>query len=234
MQGLLLEGDPLLEGPQMPLAQCRSAVEGWKLDDSSRIGLQDVVRNAHPTVLIGVTAQPNLFDDAILAETARHSERPVVLALSNPTHKCECSPEAVWKATDGKGLVATGSPFAPMDWKGRTLQASQCNNMYIFPGVGLGALVCKATRVTDSMFLAASKAISAYVTPAQEATGLLLPEMKDIRDVSAAVATAVGIEARNAGLGRLLDDEQIAAIVAKAQWDPHYPSYRPGTLRLPD
>lgn len=234
MQGLLLEGDPLLEGPQMPLAQCRSAVEGWKLDDSSRIGLQDVVRNAHPTVLIGVTAQPNLFDDAILAETARHSERPVVLALSNPTHKCECSPEAVWKATDGKGLVATGSPFAPMDWKGRMLQASQCNNMYIFPGVGLGALVCKATRVTDSMFLAASKAISAYVTPAQEATGLLLPEMKDIRDVSAAVATAVGIEARNAGLGRLLDDEQIAAIIAKAQWDPHYPSYRPGTLRLPD
>lgn len=234
MQGLLLEGDPLLEGPQMPLAQCRSAVEGWKLDDPSRISLQDVVRNAHPTVLIGVTAQPNLFDEAILAETAKHSERPVVLALSNPTHKCECSPEAVWKATDGKGLVATGSPFAPMDWKGRTLQASQCNNMYIFPGVGLGALVCKATRVTDSMFLAASKAISAYVTSAQEATGLLLPEMKDIRDVSAAVATAVGIEARNAGLGRLLDDEQIAAIVAKAQWDPHYPSYRPGTLGLAD
>ena len=234
MQGLLIEGDPLLEGPQLPLAQCRSAVEGWKLDDSSRIGLEDVVRNAHPTVLIGVTAQPNLFNDAILAETAKHSERPVVLALSNPTHKCECSPEAVWKATDGKGLVATGSPFSPVDWKGRTLQASQCNNMYIFPGVGLGALVCKATRVTDGMFLAASKAISTFVTPAQEATGLLLPEMKDIREVSAAVATAVGIEARNAGLGRLLDDEQIAAIVAKAQWDPHYPSYRPGAPRLAD
>jgi malate dehydrogenase (oxaloacetate-decarboxylating) len=234
MQGLLIEGDPLLEGPQLPLAQCRSAVEGWKLDDPSRIGLEDVVRNAHPTVLIGVTAQPNLFNDAILAETAKHSERPVVLALSNPTHKCECSPEAVWKATDGKGLVATGSPFAPVDWKGRTLQASQCNNMYIFPGVGLGALVCKATRVTDGMFLAASKAISTFVTPAQEATGLLLPEMKDIREVSAAVATAVGIEARNAGLGRLLDDDQIAAIVAKAQWDPHYPSYRPGAPRLAD
>jgi len=234
MQGLLVEGDPLLEGPQMPLAQCRSAVEGWKLDDPSRIGLEDVVRNAHPTVLIGVTAQPNLFNDAILAETAKHSERPVVLALSNPTHKCECSPEAVWKATDGKGLVATGSPFAPMDWKGRTLQASQCNNMYIFPGVGLGALVCKATRVTDGMFLAASKAISTFVSPAQEAMGLLLPEMKDIREVSAAVGTAVGIEARNAGLGRLLDDEQIAAIVAKAQWDPHYPSYRPGTPRQAD
>ncbi|WP_243316856.1 NAD-dependent malic enzyme [Geothrix paludis] len=234
MQGLLIEGDPLLEGPQMPLAQCRSSVEGWKLDDPSRIGLQDVVRNAHPTVLIGVTAQPNLFDEAILAETARHSERPIVLALSNPTHKCECSPEAVWKATDGKGLVATGSPFAPVDWKGRTLQASQCNNMYIFPGVGLGALVCKATRITDSMFLAASKAISTFVTPAQEATGLLLPEMKDIRQVSAAVAKAVGIEARNAGLGRLLDDDQLESIVTKAQWEPHYTTYRAGAPGLID
>ena len=234
MQGLLIEGDPLLEGPQLPLAQCRSAVEGWKLDDPSRIGLQDVVRNAHPTVLIGVTAQPNLFDEAILAETARHSERPIVLALSNPTHKCECSPEAVWKATDGKGLVATGSPFAPVNWKGRTLQASQCNNMYIFPGVGLGALVCKATRITDSMFLAGSKAISTFVTPEQEATGLLLPEMKDIRQVSAAVAKAVSREARDAGLGRLLNDEQLDAIIVKAQWDPHYTAYRAGTPRNTD
>jgi malate dehydrogenase (oxaloacetate-decarboxylating) len=234
MQGLLIEGDPLLEGPQLPLAQCRSAVEGWKLDDPSRIGLQDVVRNAHPTVLIGVTAQPNLFDEAILAETAKHSERPIVLALSNPTHKCECSPEAVWKATDGKGLVATGSPFAPVNWKGRTLQASQCNNMYIFPGVGLGALVCKATRITDSMFLAGSKAISTFVTPEQEATGLLLPEMKDIRHVSAAVAKAVSKEARNAGLGRLLNDEQLDAIIVKAQWDPHYTAYRAGMPRNAD
>jgi malate dehydrogenase (oxaloacetate-decarboxylating) len=229
MQGLLIEGDPLLEGPQEPLAQCRSAVDGWTLDDPSRIGLEDVIRNAHPTVLIGVTAQANLFNEAILAETAKHSQRPIVLALSNPTHKCECTPEAVWKATDGKGFVATGSPFSPMDWKGRTLQASQCNNMYIFPGIGLGALVCKATRVTDGMFLAASRAISTFVTPDQEAMGLLLPEMKDIRRVSAAVATAVGIQARNEGLGRLLDDNQIADIISKAQWTPKYAPYRPGS-----
>ena len=234
MQGLLVEGDPLLEGPQEPLAQRRDAVAGWKLEDPSRIGLEDVVRNAHPTVLIGVTAQPGLFSEAILAETARHSERPVVLALSNPTHKCECTPEAVWKATDGKGLVATGSPFEPMAWKGRTLQASQCNNMYIFPGVGLGALVCKASRVTDEMFLAASKAISTFVTPEQEAMGLLLPEMRDIRQVSAAVATAVGIEAREAGLGRLMDDDQMEAVVRKAQWAPKYPAYRPGKARVED
>ena len=231
MQGLLLEGDPLLEGPQEPLAQRRAAVDGWTLDDPSRIGLEDVVRNAHPTVLIGVTAQPGLFSEAILAETAKHSPRPIVLALSNPTHKCECSPEAVWQATDGKGLVATGSPFDPVDWKGHKLLSSQCNNMYIFPGVGLGALVCKASRVTDAMFLAASKAISEFVTPAQEDMGLLLPEMKDIRAVSVAVAKAVGMEARDSGLGRLLEDDQLEYIVNRAQWTPRYASYRPGISR---
>ena len=234
MQGLLLEADPLLEGPQEPLAQRRAAVDGWQLDDPKRIGLQDVVRNAHPTVLIGVTAQTGLFSEAILAETAKHSARPIVLALSNPTHKCECTPEAVWKATDGKGLVATGSPFQPMAWKGQTLQASQCNNMYIFPGVGLGALVVRSSRITDGMFLAASKAISTFVTPQQEAMGLLLPEMKDIRQVSAAVAFAVGQEARNVGLGRLLDDERLAFIVRRAQWEPAYIAYRPGAVRHDD
>jgi malate dehydrogenase (oxaloacetate-decarboxylating) len=228
MQGLLVQGDPLLEGPQLPLAQARGRVADWKLADPSRIGLEDVIRNAHPTVLIGATAQPGLFSEAILAETAKHSERPIVLALSNPTHKCECTPEAVWKATDGKGLVATGSPFAPMDWNGRTLQASQCNNLYIFPGIGLGALVSKATRVTDAMFMAGSRAISAFVTPEQEAMGLLLPEMKDIRQVSAAVAKAVGISARDAGLARLVDDQTLEQLITKAQWNPRYMPYRPG------
>lgn len=231
MQGLLLQGDPLLEEPQLPLAQHPAAVEGWQLSTSGRIDLADVVRNAHPSVLIGVTAQPDLFSAEILAETARHTERPVVLALSNPTSKCECTPTAVWQATGGKGLVATGSPFAPVEFDGRLLQSSQCNNMYIFPGVGLGALVCKATRITDGMFLAASRAISALVTPEQEAMGLLLPETKDIRAVSAAVARAVGIEARDTGLGRLLDDDQIDAAVHKAQWTPAYVPYRPGSAQ---
>jgi malate dehydrogenase (oxaloacetate-decarboxylating) len=228
MQGLLLDDDPKLEGPQEPLAQRRAAVDGWQLDKPNYIGLQDVVRNAHPTVLIGVTAQPGLFSEAILAETAKHSPRPIVLALSNPTHKCECTPEAVWKATDGQGLVATGSPFAPLPWKGRTLQASQCNNMYVFPGVGLGALVARSSRITDGMFLAASRAISDMVTPEQEARGLLLPEMNDIRRVSAAVALAVGREARDARLGRILDDERLAVIFQRAQWEPAYMAYRPG------
>jgi malate dehydrogenase (oxaloacetate-decarboxylating) len=105
--------------------------------------------------------------------------------------------------------------------------ASQCNNLYIFPGVGLGALVAKAPKVTDEMFLAASRALSRMVTPAQEAAGHLLPPMEDIRAVSRKVATAVAIEARDSGLGRLLDDAAYADVIARAQWEPKYAHYRP-------
>jgi malate dehydrogenase (oxaloacetate-decarboxylating) len=150
------------------------------------------------------------------------------MALSNPTSRCECTPEAVARATDGRGLVATGSPFPDLDWKGRTLVSSQCNNMYVFPGVGLGALVAKAPKVTHEMFLAASRALSRMVTPEQEALGHLLPPMSDIRAVSREVARAVAIEARDAGLGRLIDDSKYEAIIARAQWKPAYTPYRPG------
>jgi len=228
VQGLLMEGDPVLEPPQRPMAQRLAAVAGWDLETPGRISVLDVVRNARPTVLIGVTAQPGLFSEEILQAVAEATERPIVFALSNPTSKCEATPEQVWRATDGKGLVATGSPFPPLEWKGRTLRPSQCNNMYIFPGVGLGALVARATKVTDSMLMAASRAISALVTPEQEAMGLLLPAMEDIRQASAVVAVAVARQAREEGLGRLLDDEQLAKTVARAQWDPHFTPFRAG------
>jgi len=229
-QGLLVEDDPALEEPQKPMAQRRAAVADWKLETPGKITMQDVVRNAHPTVLIGVTAQTGLFSEAILQEVARHTERPIVFALSNPTSKCECTPDQVWKATDGKGLVATGSPFPPLEWNGRTLRTSQCNNMFIFPGVGLGALVSHATKITDGMLLAASRAISEMVTPEQEAMGLMLPEMEDIRAAATAVAIAVAKQARDEGLGRLMDDETIVKTVTKAQWTPHFTPFRAGQL----
>jgi malate dehydrogenase (oxaloacetate-decarboxylating) len=228
MQGLLLEGDPALEAPQRPMAQRLSTVATWDLESPGRISMLDVVRNAHPTVLIGVTAQTGLFSEAVLQEVAKFTERPIVFALSNPTSKCETTPEQVWKATDGKGLVATGSPFPPLEWKGRTLRPSQCNNMYVFPGVGLGALVAKAAKVTDGMLMAASRAISAMVTPEQEAMGLLLPAMEDIRKASAVVAVAVARQAREEGIGRLLNDEELEKSVAKAQWCPHFTAFRAG------
>jgi malate dehydrogenase (oxaloacetate-decarboxylating) len=233
VQGLLLEDDPELESQQRKYAQRRAAVQGWRLESPSGIGLLDVVKNAKPTVLIGVTAKRGLFSAEILEEIARNTARPCVMALSNPTSKTECTPEELARATDGRGLLATGSPFPPLDWNGRTIKTSQGNNLFIFPGVGLGALVSKASKVTDGMFLAAARAISKMVTPGEEEQGLLLPDMEAIREVSARVATAVAIEARDAGLGRLLSDRELEGVVRKAQWQPQFSPYRPGPTALP-
>lgn len=228
LPGLLLSDMPNLSDEQRVFAQDRSAIDGWRLESPDRVTIDDVVRNARPSVLVGVTAQAGLFSPERLAEVARHDPRPVVLALSNPTSKSECSLEDVARATDGRGLLATGSPFPDLTWNGRTLGASQCNNLFIFPGVGLGTLVARAPRVTDGMFFAASRALSSLVTPAQERSGQLLPPMADIRRVSRAVAKAVAVEARDAGLGRLLDDQQYEYLVAQAQWLPRYAPYRVG------
>jgi malate dehydrogenase (oxaloacetate-decarboxylating) len=233
VQGLLLEDDPALESQQKMYAQSRAAVEGWRLASPNGIDLLDVVRNAKPTVLIGVTAQRGLFSAQILEEVARNTARPVVMALSNPTSRTECTPEELARATDGRGLLATGSPFPPLEWNGRTIKTSQGNNLFIFPGVGLGALVSKASRVTDGMFLAAARAVSTMVTPGDEEQGLLLPDMEAIREVSARVATAVAIEARDAGLGRLLPDRELESVVRKAQWEPQFSPYRPGPAAVP-
>jgi malate dehydrogenase (oxaloacetate-decarboxylating) len=226
--GLLFVDTPGLEDQQRPFAQTRAAVADWKLDAPNKIGLLDVVRNAKATVLVGVTARPGLFSKEILEQMAQNDERPIILPLSNPTAKSECTTEEVARATEGRGLVATGSPFAPVEFNGRRIVSSQCNNTFVFPGIGLGALVSKSPKVTDSMFLAASKALSCLVSAKQRQEGHLLPELKDIRRVSKEIAKAVAIQAREDGLGRLLEDDEIDAVVAKAQWQPHYCMYRPG------
>lgn len=227
-QGLLVEDDPALEEQQRRFAQPRGAVADWTLESAPRMQLMDVIRNAGATVLIGVTAKRGLFDERILRQVAQNTDRPVVLALSNPTTKSECTPEEVMAATGGRGLIATGSPFPPIKVNGREIGNAQCNNLFIFPGMGLGALVAKANKVTDQMFIAASKALSGLVRPDQAEGGYLLPEMKDIRRVSFEVALAVAREARDAGLGRLLDDGELARVIKKAQWGPHFYPYRPG------
>jgi malate dehydrogenase (oxaloacetate-decarboxylating) len=152
----------------------------------------------------------------------------VIMALSNPTSKTECTPEDVFKATAGKGLLATGSPFPPIVTPGRDFRVSQSNNMFIFPGVGLGALVSQAPKVTDKMFLAGSRALSRMVTPEMEAHGQLLPDAGVIREVAFQVALAVAKEARDSGLGRMVSDDRFENLIRKAQWIPRYYPYRPG------
>ncbi len=214
--------------PQMKrFAQKRCNVANWNIANPKNITLKETVKNSKATVLIGVTAQTGLFDSEILANMAENTERPIILALSNPTSKSECTPTDVMKATKGKGIMAAGSPFAPVEGPEGLIYTSQCNNMYIFPGMGLGALISKTQKITHKMFLAASAALSEIVTEEQRAQGLLLPGFQDIRNVSFHIALAVAKEARDSGLGRLLSDEEYAKIIRKAQWKPEYYKYRP-------
>ena len=227
-QGALVEGDPAIEPWQHPFVTRKGRVVEWKLESPDRISMMDVLRNHRPTVLIGVTARRGIFDEAVLQQMAKNDPLPVILALSNPTSKTECTPEEVAKATDGRFLMATGSPFPCVQTPSGERCISQSNNMFIFPGVGLGALVARAQKVTDQMFVAGAKALSGMVTPEQESKGALLPATKDIREVSFRVARAVATEARDAKLGRTLDDAQLEAVIRKAQWQPRFYPYRPG------
>lgn len=224
-QGLILEDDPTLEHQQVPYAQRHANVSGWAVADPGHITMLEVVTYARPNVLIGVTAQPGLFNDAILAQMAKNDNRPVIMPLSNPTSKVECTPDAVNRVTNGSFLMATGSPFDAVSTPSGRQGIAQCNNLFIFPGVGLGAIVSGSPKVTDHMFTAGAKALSAMVSDDEAAHGYMLPKMENIREVSAQVALAVAREARDCGLGRLLDDATLEKIVRHAQWDPHFYSY---------
>jgi len=229
VNGLLVDDQEGLDERERFYAQPRAAVADWPVADPARIGLLDVVRNARATVLVGYTATRGLFDATVLQAMADNASRPVILALSNPTAKTECTPEEAVRLTGGRALVATGSPFPPVHWQGRSVVTSQCNNLYMFPGVGLGALVARASKVTDRMFIAAARALSAMVTPAEEQRGLLLPSMNEIREVAVRVALAVAVEARDSGVGRLLDDAELEALIRHAQWKPGFVPYRAGS-----
>ncbi|MBI4914548.1 MAG: NAD-dependent malic enzyme [Acidobacteria bacterium] len=231
VQGLVLADDPRLADEQRPFAQERAAVAGWTLEDPARVSLKDVVRNVKATAVVGYTATRGLFDAELLGLLAENTPRPVVLALSNPTDRSECTAEEAVRFTDGKALVATGSPFPIVHWKGREVAVSQCNNLYVFPGIGLGALVSRASKVTDRMFVRAARALVAMVTPEELEKGLLLPRMEQIREVAFAVAREVALEARDSGLGRLLEDGEIDDLVRRAMWDARIFPYRPGSLR---
>jgi malate dehydrogenase (oxaloacetate-decarboxylating) len=227
--GLLVDDLVGLTEIQKRFAQKRNTIANWKLESPDRTSLMDVVKNSKATVLIGVTAVNGLFNSEILQQMAKNDEQPIVFALSNPTSKSECTLEDVAIASKGKAIVATGSPFAPVEINGRKVYSSQCNNMFIFPGVGLGALVSRATRITTKMFLMASKALSELVAQEQLNNNKLLPELNDIRRVSAQVAKAVAIEARDSGLGRLLSNDEYEQVIKKAQWDPEYYPFRPSS-----
>ncbi|MDZ7270155.1 MAG: NAD-dependent malic enzyme [candidate division KSB1 bacterium] len=223
--GLLVEGMEVSE-EQRPWVKPRAAIANWELTDPNRIGLLDTVRNAKATVLIGVTGQAGVFDEAVLRQMAANCPVPVIMPLSNPTTKSECTAEFAFKMTEGRCLCATGSPFPPVQVNGGKRVVSQCNNLYVFPGMGLGALVSGTPKVTDQMFMAASRALADMLTPEQLRAGQMLPSIADIRQVSALVAWAVAKVARDSGLGMRTDDDHMLRIITAAMWEPKYLPYR--------
>ncbi len=222
-QGLVHTGRTGLEAEKQPFAQPHERLAQWSLAQPAHITLQDVVAYVHPTILIGTSAQPGAFTEAIVRDMAQHVERPIIFPLSNPSSKSEAHPQDLIDWTGGRALVATGSPFPPVTYNGRTIPIGQCNNMFIFPGIGLGVIASQARFVKDEMFLAAAHALSNCSPARQNPTASLYPEIEDVRAVARRVALAVGKAAQQAGVTEQTSEEELERRITAMMWMPQYP-----------
>ncbi len=224
--GLLVEGMPDLRPAQEPFVQPRSAIAGWKLADANHISLLDVVKNAKPTTLIGVSGQPGTFGEEVVRAMAASVDRPVMFPLSNPTSRSEATPEDLLKWTEGRALIGTGSPFAAVRWNGHEVPIDQTNNSYIFPGMGLGVLSVEARRVTDAMFMSAAKCLAELSPARRNQSERLLPPVSELRPVSLAVAKAAARQAIKDGVADPLEEQTLESRIRASVWEPVYLSYR--------
>ncbi len=197
------------------------------LSPSDRLGLEAVVAAVKPTIMVGTSGVAGAFSEKAIREMAAHTERPVVFPLSNPTAKTEAIPADILGWTGGRALIATGSPFEPVTIDGETHVIGQANNVFIFPGVGLGAIVAEAREITDEMFLLAARTLAEMVSPDRLAVGALYPAVSDLREVSRQIAGKVVCQSRDCGVGRLYRDEEVIDAVDSAMWYPDYLPYRP-------
>ena len=220
-QGLITTATTRIRDFQRPYARSVDEVADWDVANAERIDLLEVVRAVSPTILLGTSGQGGAFTQAVIAEMARHVDRPVVMPLSNPTNLAEALPEDILSWTDGHALIATGSPFAPVTYGNVTYTVAQANNALVFPGLGLGVAVSRARRVTDKMITAAAQAL-ASITHVTTPGASLLPSVERLRMVSATVAVAVARAAVEDGVA---ENELIDPIqqVYDAMWQPDYP-----------
>jgi malate dehydrogenase (oxaloacetate-decarboxylating) len=220
--GLLLGGAPGLAPEQQRYAQPSERAADWQRTAGGEIALTEVARRARPTALIGVCGQPGAFTEEAVRALAAGVERPVILPLSNPTSRSEALPVDLLTWTEGRALVATGSPFADVVHGGRVYPIAQCNNAYVFPGLGLGVIAAGARRVTDEMLLAAARALAECAPAARDPAGALLPPLAELRSVSRQVALAVGLEAQRQGLAEPTSPEELGRRVDARRWEPRY------------
>ena len=223
--GLIVEGDPSLRESQLPMARSQAEVAGWKWSKTGQPSLLDTVTNAGITVLVGTSAQPGAFTEDVVRAMAANTAQPIIFPLSNPTSKCEAMPADVLRWSDGRALVGTGSPYAPVEIHGKLIKIAQINNSYIFPGLALGILVSRARRVSDGMMMAATKQLAALSPAAKDPTKALLPRISRSREISREVALAVARQAMAEGLATIEPDSDLEELITNYVWEPVYHPY---------
>ncbi len=221
-KGLVLTDRPGLEDFKALYARDPQETLSWRVRDQGRITLEETIAGARPTILIGVSATPGTFTESIVRQMATINERPLVFPLSNPTSKSDCTAEDAIRWSDGRAIVATGSPFPPVTLGGKTFRIGQCNNAFVFPGIGLGACISKARYISDGMFLDAAKALAARVTAADLAAGAVYPQLTRVRACSHHVACAVIRRAVAEGHADASNLQDLEASVLRSMWFPAY------------
>jgi len=223
--GLLHTGREDLKPQQREYARPWGEIDSWSRHDPRRVDLADVVREVRPTVLIGLSTVAGAFDEPLVREMAAGVDRPILFPLSNLTSKSEAVPEDLVRWTEGTAIIATGSPFPPVEVNGVRVPVAQCNNVYIFPALGLGVVASGARRVTDGMILAAARALADASPAREDPTAPLLPPVAQLRRVAVEIAMAVGFEAQRTGHATLSSPEELRERILATQWVPRYPIY---------
>jgi len=223
--GLLHSDRGDLSSEQRVYAQPEISAAAFSRSSNGQIGLADVISKINATILIGLSTVRGAFSEPIVREMARKVERPIIFPLSNPTSKSEATAEDLIRWTDGRALVASGSPFPPVDYNGRKITIAQCNNVHIFPAMGLGIIASGARRVTDGMMQAAARALAANSPALKDPSASLLSSLKDSRRVAVDIAVAVGIQAQKDGVAPKTGEDELRQRVLKTQWTPAYSDF---------
>jgi malate dehydrogenase (oxaloacetate-decarboxylating) len=222
--GLITENAKDVRPEQLPYARKEQEVQGWR-QPNGEITLLDVVRNAKPSILIGVSGQPGAFTEPAVREMAKHTARPVIFPLSNPTSRSEATPQDLMDWTEGRALIGTGSPFEPVNVGGRKVHIMQTNNSYIFPGLALGIVASKARRVTGAMIKAAAEELVRHLPTLNDKEASLLPPISEARKLGREIAQAVGMQAIRDGQAQVADEDALNRELEANIWEPAYVPY---------
>jgi malate dehydrogenase (oxaloacetate-decarboxylating)/malate dehydrogenase (oxaloacetate-decarboxylating)(NADP+) len=222
-RGVIYDGREGVDEYKKPFAKATDFAKGWSLQSQERISLEDLVNNVGITVLLGLSGTPGSFTAELVGKMTEHTPQPVIFPLSNPTSKAEAKPEEIYRWTEGKAIVATGSPFGNVSYRGKVFVIGQGNNVFIFPGVGLGALVVKARVLTDEMFTAAARRLAELVSDERLGLMCVYPAISDLRYVCKEVAIKVAAKAMEQGVATVpVVPEILEEVVCSRMWEPRY------------